>query len=87
MPEVQAPQGSPQNETLLEGYITIRKVADLLGKTELTIHTWTQPPNDLPYVRIPGDRRDTIRFKYDDVISWAQRTGRRVRLLKDGQGD
>lgn len=69
-----------ENVTILENYVTTKYVAKLLSRTELTIHHWTKKEG-LPYIRIPGDGRDTIRYDKQAVIQWATQTGRRVKLM------
>jgi hypothetical protein len=44
-------------------------------KEAMTIYLWRKN-EDLPAIRIAGDRRDTIRFVPNDVLAWAKRKGK-----------
>lgn len=67
-----------QNETVLDReLLTTADLCRLFKRAPLTIRHWREK-KDLPYVRIPGHARDTIRFVRKDVLAWAKRLGKEV---------
>mgnify|MGYP003815892779 CR=1 FL=1 len=55
--------------------ISRKEVMALFGKSELTIMKWQQNKG-LPYIRIPGDKRDTIKFDKEAVVAWGKANGK-----------
>ena len=66
------------NETVLEGLMTARDVSTLFNRKLVTLELWKK--QGMPYVRIKGDDRDTIRFVLQDLIKWAQDNRKRLHL-------
>ena len=66
-------------ETILGDLLTSRDVAALFDRTELTVLLWRRSHN-LPYVRIKGNRRDTIRYRRSDLRAWAEKNDRQMKL-------
>jgi hypothetical protein len=66
MPEVQI------NELVTTGYLT-----QLFRRSTLTITHW-RTRDGMPYIRIKGYKRDTIRYQLASVLEWARRRGKRV---------
>lgn len=77
-------QTSGHNCTVLRGYVTTADLCRMFSRAPLTILKWRQNKG-LPYVRIPGDGKDTVRYKLVDVLDWAKKTKRRIRV--NGHGD
>lgn len=63
----------------LNDIVTTGYLCKLFKRGTLTLQNWR---NDLglPYIRIPGDGRDTIRYDLDAVIDWAQKNHKRIYL-------
>lgn len=61
----------------LSGLVTSAFLEKMFNRKGLTIMIWRQREG-LPYVRITGDGRDTIRFRYEAVLAWATVTGKAV---------
>jgi len=59
------------NVRVIEDYVTSGYLCKFFKRSSLTIHHW-RARKGLPYVRFPGDSRDTIRYVIDEVISWAK---------------
>jgi hypothetical protein len=59
---------------------TLQDLMVLFDRKELTIHLWIKNES-LPVVRIPGDKRDSIRFDRDDVLRWARTKKKRIFLM------
>ena len=59
------------NFTQLDGYVTTGFLCGMFSRSELAITNW-RLYKGLPYVRIPGDGRDTIRYTLDEVLDWAK---------------
>lgn len=64
---------------ILEGLVDTEYLAKLFARSEQTIMLWRQH-DGLPYVRIPGSGRDTIRYDKAEVLEWARKKGKRVHL-------
>lgn len=71
----------------LVGVYTTQDVAALFGVTPMTVNLW-RARGGLDAIVLPGSRiapprgaagRPAVRFARRDVLSWAQRTGRRIR--------
>ncbi len=62
---------------MLENLLTTNDLCNLFRRSLMTILIWRKNKG-LPYIRIPGSKRDTIRFDQEAVLEWAQRTGRRI---------
>ena len=62
---------------MFENLLTTSDLCKLFKRGWLTILIWRRDKG-LPYVRIPGHKRDTIRFDRKAVLKWAQQTGRRI---------
>jgi hypothetical protein len=77
----------PENVTVIEDLVDTNYVMQLFRRSELTIAYWRK--NDgLPYVRIKGNARDTIRFDRKAVLRWAKKNHRRMYPVSaDGGGD
>lgn len=67
-------------EEILGDLLDTAQMVKLFGVTELSIHNW-RAGKGLPYVRIPGSGRDTIRYRRAAVKEWAEREGRQMFLL------
>lgn len=65
----QDPKPEYRNELL-----TTQDLVEMFGRTELTISNWREQFG-LPYVVIPGNERDAIRFRENKVRKWAERQG------------
>jgi hypothetical protein len=70
----------------LSDLLTTQDVAELFRVTPMTVHLWRS--GGLDAVVIPGSRfarpandagRPAVRFERRIILSWAQRTGRRIR--------
>lgn len=46
--------------------------------TAMTIFTWRRD-RGLPFIKVPGTKRDTIRFVPNDVKAWARKNGLKLR--------
>lgn len=62
----------PKNQSVevVDDLLSTGQVAKALGKAKLTISNWRY--RGCPYVRIAGAKRDAIRFRLKDVVSWAK---------------
>lgn len=67
-------------------FMTTTDVCRLFDRSPLTIANWRKY-NGLPYVVIKGTGRDTIRFKRDEVIRWAQRNRKRIHVADTDEID
>jgi hypothetical protein len=75
---------APETVEELKGLMTTAQVADLFGKSPLTITLWRKEKG-LPYVRIPGDGRDTIRFHEGRVKKWAKKNQVQTSPAREGR--
>lgn len=57
-------------EEVLTGLMTTGEVARLFNRDKQTVNVWRREKG-LPFVRIPGDARDTIRYRRAAVLEWA----------------
>ena len=71
------------NAEVLTGLITIQEVCRIFGKTRLTVKQW-RDVRGLPYVLIPGDGRDDVRYRRKDVLAWAKANKVRVHRSRRG---
>jgi phage terminase Nu1 subunit (DNA packaging protein) len=58
----------------LSSLLNTAEVAKLFNRSQLTIQLWRKH-KQLPYIRIRGARRDTIRYDLNAVRKWAVDTG------------
>lgn len=63
--------------TVLRGLVTTARLVQLFGKSELTVREWMFN-HGLPYVVVPGDERDSIRFRLAEVRKWARDNGKEI---------
>ncbi len=63
-------------ERILRGLITTADVARLFDRTPQSVKLWVKL-HGLPHIRIPGERRDTIRYELPAILGWAKRNGRK----------
>ncbi len=75
-----AEQPSQVVETI-PGLVPERTICKLFRKIPLTVQNW-RATRGLPYVRIEGDARDTIRYRLDAVRAWAAANGEKCYALK-----
>lgn len=55
---------------LEKGLLTTTEVAKIFGVTKSAVNYWTlEKPPRIPCIRIPGAKRDVIRFEYDVVMN------------------
>jgi hypothetical protein len=66
-------------QSWLEGLMTHSDLCRLFKRSELTVMLWRQN-HGLPYIRVPGENRDTIRYDREQVIAWARSKGKRLHL-------
>lgn len=62
---------------VLEGLVTSRTLEKIFRRGGLTILHWRQEQG-LPFVKVPGDARDTIRFRIEAVKKWAKAHNKRM---------
>ncbi len=67
--------------TVMEDLSTTNYVCALFRRSALTIMHWRRFEG-MPYVRIPGDGRDSIRYREREVRDWSRRTGRRLYIVE-----
>lgn len=72
-----------QNREVLRGLSTVSEISEMLGVSRITIHTWRKY-RGLPYVVIPGDTKNAIRFRKKDVLEWAREKGVKVKRGANG---
>ena len=65
---------------ILEGLVTTQYLCKLFQRSPLTIFMW-RSREGLPYVRVPGAARDTIRYRLEAVLEWARGKGKRTHVL------
>lgn len=72
------------NFKILTQYLTSGDLARLFARTPLTILNWRRGES-LPYVVIPGEGRDSIRYDLAAVVRWAERNGKALQadVLKE----
>lgn len=64
-----------------EHWIDTRQVCDLLGKTPMTVFNYRNGvgralKTSLPYYTSPrGTQRQSIFYKFDEVVRWAKKNG------------
>lgn len=79
---------------VLRGLVTQADMVTLFNCATLTITHW-RDRYGMPYIRIPGNGKDTIRFRLKRVLRWARETQRaynpqfakRLRNLSEDLGD
>ncbi|MFA5262226.1 MAG: helix-turn-helix domain-containing protein [Opitutaceae bacterium] len=59
--------------------LTVRQVAEMFDRTEQTIALWYRA-GKIPCIRIPGAKKDAIRFDFDAVVAWAKENHKRLSL-------
>lgn len=59
---------------VLSDLLDEQQVADRLGRSAQSVALWRRH-RGLPYVRIPGSGRDTIRYRWPAVLQWAKTCG------------
>jgi hypothetical protein len=62
--------------SLIEDLLTSEDLCRIFRKTPLTIINWRK--GGMPTVIIRGSKRNTIRFRRNDVMKWAQENGKRI---------
>lgn len=62
-------------EKVLRNMLTAGEVAAMFNRTTQSVALWRKL-HGLPYVRIRGDARDTIRYRRGAVLRWAKLHGR-----------
>jgi hypothetical protein len=67
----------PDQDVRYADLLTSDQVAALYGVTIPALYLWRQRLG-MPYVRIPGYRRDSIRFRLADVLKWGVRNGKQL---------
>lgn len=67
----------PENVTVYTNLATISTLCTLFRRSELTVLSWRRHKG-LPYVRIPGDSRDSVRYDLDAVKEWAVQSGKEI---------
>ncbi len=60
---------------VLDDLMTEDDVAELFGVTAQSVALWRKH-DELPYVRIPGEVRDAIRYRYQAALDWDRERGR-----------
>lgn len=80
MPTATLEEKRPSTCTVLNGYVDTAYLCRLFKRSSLTIGLWRKHEG-LPYILLPGDARDAIRFVRTDVVAWAKRTGHDVYLV------
>lgn len=70
-----------KNCTEIKGLLTTAQVAKRFAVTPLSVTLW-RTKRGLPFVRIVGAGRDTIRFKAKAVEEWARKGHTKVRALR-----
>ena len=60
----------------LKGLLTTSQMCELFDVTSQTITNWRR--KGLPCVRIPGNRKDGIRFRPSEVLRWAKKNGKKI---------
>lgn len=64
---------------LLADLLTIHDICELFGVKQMSIWSWRHRPSDpLPAIVIPGNKRHTLRFKFDDVEAWGIRNNKKM---------
>lgn len=63
----------------LSGTLNTADLTRLFSRSPLTILLWRKNKN-LPYIRIKGEKRDTIRYDRAKVEEWAKQQGLRIHL-------
>lgn len=75
-----------KNETILDKMVTTTFLCRMFSRTALTILHW-RTHEGLPFVRIKGDGRDTIRFELKRVRAWADRNGKEYTIPENSNED
>lgn len=70
---------SKERYRILDNLLTEEDLSRLFRRSKLTIMLWRK--DGLPYVRIKGSHRDTIRFERTEVMVWARKNNKRIYLL------
>lgn len=73
-------------EEVLSGFVTEGYLRKLFKRGGLTINLWRRD-KALPFVRIPGDGRDAIRYRLDEVKQWAKENDKRVYAVLEVSDD
>ncbi len=69
----------------LAGLWTQNDIAARTGKTAMAVYLWTQRVKDpLPYIPIPGFKKDSVRFVPEEVRRWCKRND--MELHEEEQG-
>jgi hypothetical protein len=63
--------------TVIDKWVTTGHLVQLFRRIPLTIGNWRRYEG-LPYVRIPGDGADAIRYDLRQVTAWAKKHGKRI---------
>jgi hypothetical protein len=66
-----------QNVRVLSDLVTYKSIMALFGRSLVTVRMWHKYEG-MPYVRIPGDGRDSIRFDIKEVKKWAKKNGKEI---------
>jgi len=61
----------------LQSLLNTRDLAKMFDRSSLTIHLWKKKFG-LPYIRIPGAGRDTIRYDKKAVKAWAKENDKEI---------
>ena len=68
-PETTVPD-QPERVEILNDMLTTADLMSAFDRSEITISIW-RARKGLPYVRIKGTSRDTIRYRKAEVLAWA----------------
>ena len=60
-----------EDVTVMNEYVTMQTVCAMFNRSAESIILWRKHKG-LPYIRIPGDGRDTIRFDRLAITKWAK---------------
>jgi len=73
---------APVSFKTLNQYVDTAFLTRLFGRSSLTVLLWRQKKG-LPYLRIPGEGRDVIRYDKREVLAWAKIHRVRIRAIKE----
>ncbi|KKK77652.1 hypothetical protein LCGC14_2851410 [marine sediment metagenome] len=65
------------NTTAYEKALTTNDLRRIFGVSAMTILSWRRQKK-LPTIVIKGDRRNTIRFRPDEIQQWAEENGKKI---------
>lgn len=68
----------------VQNIVAIATIGRLFRRSAQTVTIW-RTTQALPYIRIPGDGRDSIRFDLEKVRQWGEFKGKRMFPIDEGE--